>query len=322
MAEEARPSQAMPLADLVEEHAPALMVAAGAPRLRADDDVARALVSIWRSGPPYPAEVERARKRLSDRPRGESSPAGGTSATDDGPDPTRIDRIHRLAQTYRIAGRRRRRAVSIAAVVVVIALAVILVPRVPPPRAAPPPASSTGTVTPTRTPVPAPSTADPSTPTSAGNTALTCRSQSCLPDRASGWAPQVVAAASEHLDVDSAFSESGIIAATDLASDRTGRLLRVTVTAPTTGATVDVWTAEDVDQLPPCGAVVQTDCQLMVARDGFRIAVARTDDVIEARFGTGDSTVQILMRNAGRPIAVEVNRVFDFLVDQRVQLPT
>ena len=324
MAGEGRATQeAMPLADLVEEHAPALFVAAGVPKVSADDDdVARALVSIWRAGPPYAAEVERARKRLSDRARRASSPVEGTSAADDRPDPARIDRIHRLAQTYRIAARRRRRAVVIGAVAVLIAVAVILVPRAPRPGAAPPVGSSTGTAAPTGTPIPAPGTADPSTPASPANTALTCTTQSCLPDRASGWAPQVVAAASEHLDVDSVFSESGIIAATDLASDRTGRLLRVTVTAPTTGSTVDVWAAEDVDQLPPCGDAVQADCQLMVTRDGFRIAVARTDDTIEARFGTGDSTVQILMRNAGRPVAVDANQVFDFLVDQRVQLPT
>lgn len=190
-----------------------------------------------------------------------------------------------------------------------------------------PTASAATTASPTTASPTTASPTSPSTPPSptplptfsaAGD--LTCTSQYCLPADADSWGSRVVAAVIEALDRDSAFSQGGVVTATSLASNATGSVLAVTVTAPDSGSTVEVWAATDPQLLPRCGDRLKASCD-PGDQNHREVQIAWTGRLIEARSASGSSTIQIVVRNPKQELEINRAETYDLLADPRLRLP-
>ena len=319
----ADPSQAQPLADLVEELGPGLLTAASGSH--PESEVARTLVEIWRSGPPYAAAAEQARARLScDRTSDHPSDPSDVEV-----DAGRLAAVHRLAQTYRAGTRRRRRTGTVgavAALLVLVALAVVIIPRLGAPTTSTPvqtttTSSAASTPAPTK-PTPAPTKPTPTAPSTTQQYEPDCRAQECLPDDAGGWRNGVLEAAYERLDPDDEFATDDIIAATRLGSDRDGELLTVVVVGPSTATTAVVWTTTDDTRVPDCGATVRATCEETTTDGGEQVSLARSERVIEARYTSGSVVVQVMISRDGPPLQVTTAEALSFVTDERLRLPS
>lgn len=311
----ADPSQAQPLADLVEELGPGLLTAASGPH--PESEVAQTLVEIWHGGPPYAAAAELARARLS-RDRTVDHLAGPSDVEVDA---GRLAAVHRLAQTYRAGTRRRRRTATVgavAALLVLVALAVVIIPRLGTPTTSTPAQTTT---TSSAASTPAPTKPTPTAPSTTQQHEPDCRAQECLPDDAGGWRNGVLEAVYERLDPDDEFATDDIIAATRLGSDRDGELLTVVVVGPSTATTAVVWTTTDDTRVPDCGATVRATCEETTADGGEQVSLARSERVIEARYTSGSVVVQVMISRDGPPLQVTTAEALSFVTDERLRLP-